>query len=67
MPAKMKPIDLSAFTRKYKGKWIALAWEMDKVFASGDNPYEVRRAAEALGHQDAIITKLPPPNACLVL
>ena len=67
MSTRPEAIDLSKITQKYKNKWIALSWDMKKVYASGQNPDEAEKKAREAGHDDAIITKLPSPDVCLVL
>lgn len=66
MPTRLEPIDLSKIAKRYRNKWIALSEDLKKVYASGDGLREVQNKAIRNGHPEAIITKLPDPDACLI-
>ena len=66
MPVKLEPIDLTSIAKSYRDKWVALSEDMKKVYASGNNPKDVQKKAAEKGHSEAIITKLPAANACMI-
>lgn len=68
MPAT-ETVDLTKIYRKYQDKWIALAIDMRKVYASGRSIDEVEDKLNEKGVSlgDVTITKLPRPDSCLAI
>jgi hypothetical protein len=51
---------------EYGGQWVAWDKERKVIVAHGDDGAKVRAAAEAAGHADAILQKVPSIDAIFV-
>ena len=69
MSISLEPIDLVEIAESYGRKWIGLAFDMRKVYASGNSPEEVEEklAKNGISLDGVIITKAPRPDTCLAI
>lgn len=55
----MKPIDMRPVYRKYKGLWVALKGDTNKVIASGGTLQSALNKARRLGFNKPVMEKIP--------
>jgi hypothetical protein len=53
--AKRNSIDLTEVLKKYKGAWVALNRERDKVVAKAKTPRQALKEARRQGYSDPLI------------
>lgn len=63
----MKPIDMTSITKKYPGYFVALSYNMKKVFGKGHTPEEALKEAKKKGCKNPVLTKIPEENRSYLL
>lgn len=55
----MHVLDRTSLAKTYSGRWLALKADRETVVATGHTAEEALRAAQGLGEESPVITRLP--------